>query len=182
MRALGVALEPDLSRYLTFPRLKPGDRKKALARALKKGEMVETKIKGVSGRAFILAEDLAELDRLKPARGTTLICPFDSLMWHRDRVGALFGFDYRIEVYTPSSKRTYGYYSLPIFHDGRFVGRLDPKNHRDKSLLEIRRVHFEAKPDARMIKGLAGAIRFLARFTTAGQISVPEGALREVLG
>ena len=69
--------------------------------------------------------------------------PFDSFLWHRERVAALFGFDYRIEVYTPGHKRVHGYYTLPLYHDGRLIGRVDAKNHRAERRLEVRHVHFE---------------------------------------
>ncbi len=55
----------------------------------------------------------------------------------------LFGFDYRIEVYTPGDKRVHGYYTLPILHDGHLVGRVDAKTHRAERRLEVRHVHFE---------------------------------------
>jgi uncharacterized protein YcaQ len=64
-------------------------------------------------------------------------------MWYRQRIARLFGFDYRIEVYTPGPKRVHGYYTLPILHDGHFVGRVDAKAHRAERWLEVRHVHFE---------------------------------------
>jgi uncharacterized protein YcaQ len=78
-----------------------------------------------------------------PAGGTTLLSPFDSLLWYRGRVARLFGFDYRIEVYTPGPKRVHGYYTLPILHHGHLIGRVDAKAHRPERRLEVRHVHFE---------------------------------------
>src|SRR6185436_2489005 len=78
-----------------------------------------------------------------PSRGTTLLAPFDSLLWYRARVARIFGFDYRIEVYTPGPKRVHGYYTLPILHDGHLIGRVDAKSHRLERRLEVRHVHFE---------------------------------------
>src|SRR5262249_35547097 len=72
-----------------------------------------------------------------------LLAPFDSLLWHRDRVTRLFGFDYRIEVYTPGPRRMHGYYTLPLLHHGHLVGRVDAKTHRAERTLEIRHAHFE---------------------------------------
>ena len=77
------------------------------------------------------------------SRGTTLLSPFDSLLWYRDRVTRLFGFDYRIEVYTPGHKRVHGYYTLPILHHGHLIGRVDAKSHRAERRLEVRHVHLE---------------------------------------
>ncbi|MGH7742133.1 MAG: DNA glycosylase AlkZ-like family protein, partial [Candidatus Eiseniibacteriota bacterium] len=118
---------------------------------------------------------------------TTLLSPFDSLLWYRGRVTRLFGFDYRIEVYTPGHKRVHGYYSLPILHDGRLIGRLDAKNHRALRRLEVRHVHFEdwlaneGPPPipgwgparrAQALAGVAEAVRSLAEFTGATRVTL----------
>jgi uncharacterized protein YcaQ len=127
--------------------------------------------------------------------GTTLLAPFDSLLWHRDRVSRLFGFDYRIEVYTPGPKRVHGYYTLPILHHGHLIGRLDAKAHRVARWLEVRHVHFErwlargAAPAAgwgqvdrdRVVTELADTLASLAVFVGADRITlgrVTPGRLR----
>lgn len=182
LRALGAAAEADLSRYLTFPRLDPAERRRALSSLIKSGEAVELSVAGMPGRWFALVEDLPALRSPEPAStGTTFLSPFDSLLWHRARAKALFGFDYKIEVYTPAAKRVYGYYTLPILHQGRLVGRLDPKNHRAERRLEIRAVHFDVKPDETLLKGAAAALRSLAAFLGAEKITVPRGPLHFAL-
>src|SRR5881628_237697 len=144
---MGAATELDLARYLTFPRFKPRTRRAALGSMLEQGEITEIEIEGAPGRWLALTNDLPALARAgrapAPSVGTTLLSPFDSLMWYRNRVTRLFGFDYRIEVYTPGPKRVHGYYTLPILHDGRFIGRVDAKAHRAERRLEVRHVHFE---------------------------------------
>ncbi len=109
--------------------------------------MTELEVEGRPGRWFALTRDLPALARVRqasvPSRGTTLLSPFDSLLWYRARVTRLLGFDYRIEVYTPGHKRVHGYYTLPILHHGHLIGRVDAKSHRAEGRLEIRHVHFE---------------------------------------
>src|SRR5207249_2474687 len=116
VHAMGAATELDLARYLTFPRFQPGVRRAALREMLERGEITEIELEGSGGRWLALASDLPALVRAGRApalaHGTTLLSPFDSLMWYRDRVARLFGFDYRIEVYTPEPKRVHGYYTL----------------------------------------------------------------------
>jgi len=98
-------------------------------------------------RWLALARDVPRLaraaGRATASHGTTLLSPFDSLLWYRDRVSRLFGFDYRIEVYTPGHERVHGYYTLPVLHDGRLVGRVDAKTHRAERRLDVRHVHLE---------------------------------------
>ncbi len=132
LAAMGAATETDLARYLTFPRFAPGQRRAALRALVESGEVVEVTVEGTTARWFAVARDLPALGRAAAlsTRGTTLLSPFDSLLWHRDRVARLFGFDYRIEVYTPAVQRVHGYYTLPILHDGRFIGRVDAKTRR----------------------------------------------------
>jgi len=191
LRALGAASETDLRMYLTFPRLAAAERRQVLRAALEAGEVVEVEVEDDRGRHFALAEDLPALAaagrRRRPAAGTTLLSPFDSFLWHRDRTRRLFGFDYTLEVYTPGHRRVHGYYSLPIFHDGQLVGRLDPKAHRAERRLEVRAVHFEpwfAKGDAppaaswgaidpdAVLTGVAEALRSLATFVGAEHVTL----------
>jgi hypothetical protein len=96
---------------------------------------------------FALARDLPALARAArrrvASRGTTLLSPFDSLLWHRERVRRLFGFDYQIEIYVPAPRRVHGYYVLPLMHDGRLIGRADLRRDRTGGALEARLVRFE---------------------------------------
>jgi uncharacterized protein YcaQ len=74
---------------------------------------------------------------------TTLLSPFDPLIWDRQRTLELFNFEFSIECYLPKEKRKFGYFSLPILHNGDLVGRLDAKAHRKEKIFEIRELHFE---------------------------------------
>ena len=90
----------------------------------------------------------------------TILSPFDNLTWDRQRLHDLFGFDYRIEMYTPAAQRQYGYYVLPILHRGRLVGRLDPKADRQAGTLIVRALYLEpgqAITDE-LVAGVAGAL------------------------
>lgn len=191
LRAMGAASYADLRLYMTFPRMGVAERRDTLKALIAAGEVVEIAVPGAPGPWYALAADLPALARAGRRRvasqGTGLLAPFDSLLWHRERTRRLFGFDYRIEVYTPGHKRVHGYYSLPILHDGQLIGRLDPKTHREERRLEVRHVHFEpwfargkAPPavswgaldrDA-ALAGIAEALRSLAAFVGADQVTV----------
>ena len=190
LHAMGAATEPDLGGYMTFPRFRPGARRAALGAMIERGEVTEVEVEGSNARWLALTRDLPALARGSRApsssRGTTLLAPFDSLLWYRDRITRLFGFDYRIEVYTPGHQRVHGYYTLPILHHGHLIGRVDAKAHRVERRLEVRHVHFEpwfatpATPPggtARLdqdeaIGGLTEALRSLSAFVGGDEIAL----------
>ena len=173
----GVASERHLANYFTAPDLTARDRKRVIARNLEKGRIVEVRVEGLNGRFYALPEQLDAMDELTEPEGTTLVCPFDSFMWQRKRAEELLGFHYRIEIYVPAAKREFGYYVLPILHDGKLVGRLDPKLHRDRSELEIKAIYLEAgfERDRRFDRGLAETLASLTEHLGADRLTLPEG-------
>lgn len=72
------------------------------------------------------------------ATHTALLSPFDPVVWDRKRVATLFDFDYRLECYTPETKRVFGYFVLPILCRGQLIGRLDAKAHRAQGVFEVK--------------------------------------------
>jgi len=129
------------------------------------GELLRARIEDLDEPAYVHPDNAGLAGQVisgsvHPSR-TTLLSPFDPVVWDRARALDLFGFEYRIEVYTPAAKRRYGYYSLPILHQGALVGRLDAKAHRKEGLFEVKAIHLE--PDVPgsddLVAGLAGALR-----------------------
>ena len=74
---------------------------------------------------------------------TTFLCPFDPLLTFRDRLEEVFNFKYRLESYTPKAKRVYGYFCLPVLHNGKIIGRIDAKAWRKEKRMEIKTFHLE---------------------------------------
>jgi len=173
----GVAGERHLQNYFTSPRLKAPERRDVIARNLRSGRIVEVEVPGQPGPQFATPEILEALSRLPRPRGTTILCPFDSLLWQRERAEDLMGFRYRVEIYVPPPRRRYGYYVMPILHEGRLVGRLDPKLHRDREELEIKSIHLERgfRADDEFREGLGDSLRDLAGFLDAKKLSLPAG-------
>jgi uncharacterized protein YcaQ len=190
LHAMGAVTEIDLTHYLTYPRGGTTARRAALRAMVAQHEVTEIGVEGSTARWLALTRDLPALARAgrrpAPSHGTTLLAPFDSLLWYRDRVSRLFGFDYRIEVYTPGHKRIHGYYTMPILHHGHLIGRLDAKTHREEQRLEVRHAHFEPwvargrTPAAgggvidrdEALAGVADAVASLARFLGAHDVTV----------
>lgn len=128
------------------------------------GDLLPTRIEGVADEAYVHF-DRAEMVASAVNGGvrctyTTLLSPFDPLVWDRRRALALFDFDYRLECYTPAAKRKFGYFTLPVLHRGQIIGRLDAKAHRAEGRMEVRVLHLEpgVEPDERMTRELAHAL------------------------
>ncbi|EFG73799.1 hypothetical protein HMPREF0591_6330 [Mycobacterium parascrofulaceum ATCC BAA-614] len=164
--ALGVATEADIRDYfrLTAQQVKP-----AIADLLAAGEVERVDVDGWSAPAFLRAGRTVP----RSDRGTALLCPFDPLIFFRPRVERLFGFHYRIEIYTPADKRQYGYYVWPLLMDGRLVARVDLKADRAGDTLRV--VGAFGEPDVprpRVIEALAGELRSMASWLELGGFSV----------
>ncbi|WP_279044223.1 winged helix-turn-helix domain-containing protein [Cedecea davisae] len=129
--------------------------------------------------------DKAQQNQLK-ATHSTVLSPFDPVVWDRRRAEALFDFSYRLECYTPAEKRRYGYFVLPLLHNGALVGRMDAKMHRKQGELEVISLYLEEgfKVTRSLVEGLRGALNEFALWQSATNISfgmLPE-ALRETWG
>ncbi len=96
------------------------------------------------------AVETVENDIEPPAR-LRVISPFDPVVRDRKRLSRLFGFDYRIEIFVPAAKRTYGYYVFPLLEGDRFVGRIDMKRDREAGCLSVTNIWWE--PGMRATKG-----------------------------
>jgi uncharacterized protein len=173
VRALGVAVARWVPDYFRTPKKGAVSLLEELA---DEGSLLRAEIEDEPAYLHPENTQLAEevLSGRTQSSVTTLLSPFDPVVWDRTRASELFLFDYKIEVYTPAAKRRYGYYSLPILHDGALVGRLDAKAHRKEGLFEVKAVHLE--PDVAVTKSLvsnvAGALRACAAWHETPEVLV----------
>lgn len=96
-----------------------------------------------SGERFIIKVGGFERSLPQLNNRMLILSPFDNCVIQRERLKALFQFDYQIECYVPAAKRQYGYFSLPLLYRGEFIGRMDCKAHRKTSHLDIKSLHWE---------------------------------------
>jgi len=165
--ALGVATVADLGDYWRMGR---GDVAPRVAELVASGELVAVEVEGWGAPAFVWHE--ARRPRGLPARA--LLSPFDSLVFSRPRTERLFGFHYRIEIYTPEPQRVYGYYVLPFLLDERLVARVDLKSDRQAGVLRVQGAFAEDWVDrARAARELASELELCAAWLgLSGGVSV----------
>jgi uncharacterized protein YcaQ len=165
-RALGVGTANDLRDYW---RIGPHDAAVRLAELVESGELLPARVEGWPKPAFVPA-DATQARRPVAA---ALVSPFDPLLWERARAERLFGFRYRIEIYTPAAKRTHGYYVLPFLMGESIVARLDLKADRAQGRLLVNAAHLEPGTglDA-VVPALAAELRELASWLNLGAVSI----------
>jgi uncharacterized protein YcaQ len=157
-RALGAARADWVADYYRLPRRPYRDELHALADA---GELIPVQVEGWKQDTFVHRDFAPMLDDAASGKlastVTTVLSPFDPVVWDRKRAAELFDFDYAIECYTPAAKRKYGYFVLPLLSRGKLVGRVDAKAHRALRVFELKSLHIE--PGVRLSARLAGDLR-----------------------
>lgn len=176
--ALGVATEVQIGKYMGAGL--DGKLSAVLGRLERRGVLVETTIKGpaghLPGRWWARRADVEALlpKAAQLPSSTTLLSPFDNLIIARARTEALFGFQFRMEIYVPAHRRRYGYYVLPILHRDQLIGRVDLRRDRQGARLVAVAVHAEpgAPQGAGVGTGIKEALQRLAEFVGASEVEV----------
>lgn len=156
--ALGVATRADL---MDHHRLKSAQ----VDSVIEASGLLPVEVEGWSAPAW--ADPSALGSEPRGRHRTTLLSPFDSLIWDRARTERIFGMTHRLEAYTPKHKRVHGYFAMPLLAGGRLVGRVDPA--REGRTLVARQVSLEAPQHA---AGLAEALREAAGWAGCDAVRV----------
>lgn len=143
--------------------------KTLLARLVEEGRLVavEMPYPGKPAPAFALPKALERTSSAEASR-TTLLSPFDPLIYDRERTKRLFAFDYKLEMYVPKEQRRFGHFVLPVLHGNALVARLDSERDRKTNELVVRRLHWESEPDEAAKAMVEAAISELAAFVRSG--------------
>jgi hypothetical protein len=166
--ALGVATEAELRDYY---RLGPDVTRRAVTELLDGGELEAVQVRDWARPAY--RRPGVRMPRRVAARA--LLCPFDPLIWERARTERIFGFRYRIEIYTPEHKREHGYYVFPFLLDDALVARVDLKADRTDRVLRVPGAFAEPGADvARVSAELADELRLMAGWLELEDVLVGE--------
>lgn len=156
--ALGVATRADLADYHRL-------RAEQVEAVLPNTELVPVEVEGWSKPAW--ADPAALAAQPRGRHRTTLLSPFDSLVWDRPRTERIFGFTHRLEAYVPKPKRVHGYFAMPLLAGGRLRGRVDPA--REGKTLIARQVSMSG-PDA--VAPMAQALREAAGWVGCEEVRI----------
>ncbi|MGQ0849396.1 MAG: winged helix-turn-helix domain-containing protein [Actinomycetota bacterium] len=165
---LGIGTVPDIADYY---RMKRQPASTILADLAREGVVDEVEVTGWKGPVYI------DPSARRPRRieAVALLCPFDPVVWFRPRAERLFNFHYRIEIYTPPSKRVYGYYVFPILLNEELVGRVDLKADRQAGMLRVRGSYIEPGHDPSRVAGpVAGELVLMSGWLGLNGVVVEE--------
>ncbi|HEY9368366.1 winged helix-turn-helix domain-containing protein [Streptomyces sp.] len=158
--ALGVGTRADIADY---HRLK-GEQFDA---AVADSGLVPVTVAGWSKPAW--ADPAALATEPRGRHRTTLLSPFDSLIWERARTERIFGFTHRLEAYVPKQKRVHGYFAMPLLAGGKLLGRVDPA--REGRTLVARQVSLDT-PKA--VAPMAQALREAAEWVGCDTVRIEQ--------
>jgi uncharacterized protein len=174
-RLHGVGTVGDLADYF---RIRNPDARPRIAELVEDGRLEQLEVRGWPQPAYALP------DVIVPRRmaGAALLVPFDPLIWQRERTERLFGFRYRIEIYTPAHKRVHGYYVLPFLLGDALVARVDLKADRAARVLRVQSAWVEPGAPAHTAEALAAELALMAQWLAMDAIVVePRGDLAPAL-
>ena len=142
--------------WLGIGDLKAEVRNKIFDSLLEERKIVPIHVENIRYTLYCLAEDAGIIETIRHNADSQynnrceFIAALDNMMWDRNLIKAIWGFDYKWEIYTPQAERKYGYYVLPILYGETFIGRIEPVYDKKSQKLTVKNIWYE--PDVKITK------------------------------
>ncbi|MBF4691814.1 winged helix-turn-helix domain-containing protein [Fusibacter ferrireducens] len=183
--AVGMLWNKASDAWLGIDEMKAAQRNHAFQSLINSKQVIEVAVDGVEMPLYALEQDrlLLEscLETFKNSNWTetllprvSFLAPLDNLLWDRNLIKALFNFEYKWEIYTPSTDRKFGYYVLPILYKDALIGRIEMVNNKKDRTLDVKKIWYEKtfKPDREFKKNLRGSLKKFATFNDCTQVNM----------
>ncbi len=177
INSIGALWNKQSDAWLGINGFKSEHRNRAFEALLNTGEISEIKVEGIKDPLYIAAENLERLQETMniPVKNkyARMLAPLDNILWDRKLIAALFGFEYKWEVYTPAAERKYGYYVLPVLCDGKFIGRIEMQTDKKSKTLVVK--SFWAEDNSRLStykRKIIGGINAFAKYNLCDQVDL----------
>lgn len=156
--------------------------KNLLDERLAQGDLEEIQLD--TGEIFVAPAGALEQPLPRVSNRLLILSPFDNSVIQRDRLKALFDYDYQIECYVPEAKRRYGYFCLPLMYRDQFIGRMDCKVHRKERRLEIKSLYFEQHrfDEDSVIAAFENALQSFCHFQKCESVSLNKMESKQSIG
>lgn len=151
-RCLAVGTLNDLADYFRI-------QKRDVPAGIEAAGLVPVKVEGWDAKAWAHPNVLNRTSAIRGRQRTTLLSPFDPVVWDRARTERVFGFTHRLEAYVPKPLRVHGYFVMPLLAEGRLCGRVDPK--RIGKTLIVRKATIEEDAVEHLAEALAEAANWV---------------------
>lgn len=175
--AVGLMWNRPSDAWLNIWGLKSSDRSEIFHQLLDDGKILEIAVDGQKNKLYCYSGDMPLIEivqgSLKLIPRCELIAPLDNLIWDRKLIKALFDFDYKWEIYTPSNERKFGYYVLPLLYGESFIGRIDSAVERKTNSLVVKNIWFENGEQPKKLRtAIDDCLKRFAEFNECTNIKV----------
>lgn len=184
--AVGLLWNRPSDAWLNIWDMKSPERIQIFKELLSEGKILAVQVEGISAELYYRAEDHPLLETVLENRDYKPRCeflaPLDCFLWDRKLIKALFGFEYSWEIYTPASKRKYGFYVLPILYGDRFAGRIEAVCQSKTNVLLIKNIWYEdgVRQTKKLLSEIDKTLKRFARFNQCGSIQFETPECREL--
>lgn len=184
--AVGLLWNRPSDAWLNIWDMKSPERIQIFKELLSEEKILAVQVEGISAELYYRAEDHPLLETVLENRDYKPRCeflaPLDCFLWDRKLIKALFGFEYSWEIYTPASKRKYGFYVLPILYGDRFAGRIEAVCQSKTNVLLVKNIWYEdgVRQTKKLLSEIDKTLKRFARFNQCDSIQFETPECREL--